>query len=56
MYGVLYKDDDGAMIFKVCANLDEANYYASNIGCMGKDVTVFEFDRDNNCYVGQFGM
>lgn len=56
MYGVMYKDDDGAMIFKVCAGLDEASYYASNIGCMGKGVTVFEFNQDDNCYVEQFAM
>lgn len=56
MYGVMYKDDDGAMVFKVCANLDEARYYANNIGCLGKAVTVFEFDRDGNCYSELFTM
>lgn len=56
MYGVLYKDDDGAMIFKVCAGLMEARYYADNIACTGKGVTVFEFNQEDNCYVEQFAM
>ena len=56
MYGVLYKDDDGAMVFRLCDALSEVRYYADNIACMGNGVTVFEFKQDENCYVEQFAM
>ena len=55
-FTILFKDEDGMMVFKRFETLEEARTKANTIALMGHEVSVFDYDAETDEYLEFFSF
>lgn len=50
-FAILFKDEDGMMVFKTFRTKEEADAKANTIALMGYEVTVFDYETETDEYL-----